>query len=469
MIFSRRAALLLILMVTSVLCLFSKLHEGNLPSWDDAYYAQKAKEMLNSGDLWTSTIAGKPRFDNPPAFFWAIAASYKVFGVNEFGARFPSALAAVLGIFGVLFLFELLFGTRVGFLAALILNFTTVYLKYGRHCMIDVSVAAAGVWCFYFFWRGLKQPNLLLVAGAVGSYIMASKSLFGALPLVVLFLHLVITRSWWVFAWWQLWAALALYVAPYTVWALVEQARHGAAFVDAHFIKLMFNLARAKSSNDNVWDYLVVLLKYFPVFLPFMIYGIWLAFKSKDAQRASFLFALNFFFTFFILLSIQGTTKTWYFIPALPACAGLAALGLDRVLKKVSLESIGRVAAGLALALFLIFHLTPVRLGSPRAVDIRRLAPYVRAAGDQGFKLFALKQDYFGLNNSLLFYSDQAATVIQENDLLELAKQQRVVVLMSPLDLATAQEINPQLQVVRRTGELVMTSDEPLNQEEIYQ
>jgi len=60
----------------------------------DARYAEIAREMLFSGDWVTPHLLGLPYFQKPPLSFWLIASGLKIFGINEWGARFFQALAA---------------------------------------------------------------------------------------------------------------------------------------------------------------------------------------------------------------------------------------------------------------------------------------------------------------------------------------------------------------------------------------
>jgi 4-amino-4-deoxy-L-arabinose transferase-like glycosyltransferase len=61
----------------------------------DGQYAGAAREMMARGDWLTPTQDGIPRLQKPPLVYWCEALSMSVFGVNEFGARFPVALATV--------------------------------------------------------------------------------------------------------------------------------------------------------------------------------------------------------------------------------------------------------------------------------------------------------------------------------------------------------------------------------------
>src|SRR6266481_2807056 len=78
---------------------FQKLGSSALIGWDEAIYAQIAKQShspfvltwlgninLNNHQLW---------FEKPPLIIYLIQISYKVFGVNEFAARFWPALFAL--------------------------------------------------------------------------------------------------------------------------------------------------------------------------------------------------------------------------------------------------------------------------------------------------------------------------------------------------------------------------------------
>ena len=62
----------------------------------DATQAQIARTMLDSGDWVTARINGVIYVEKPPLKYWLIALSFRVFGVTDWAARIPTALAAVL-------------------------------------------------------------------------------------------------------------------------------------------------------------------------------------------------------------------------------------------------------------------------------------------------------------------------------------------------------------------------------------
>ena len=62
----------------------------------DAVQAQIARNMLQSGDWVTARLDCIPYLEKAPLKYWMIAGSFLVFGVHDWAARLPVALATVL-------------------------------------------------------------------------------------------------------------------------------------------------------------------------------------------------------------------------------------------------------------------------------------------------------------------------------------------------------------------------------------
>src|SRR5262249_12864963 len=61
-------------------------------SYHEAFVAQGAREMLDSGAWANPTIGGRPWLEKPPLPWWLVVAAGRVAGgVDEAVARFPSA------------------------------------------------------------------------------------------------------------------------------------------------------------------------------------------------------------------------------------------------------------------------------------------------------------------------------------------------------------------------------------------
>ena len=90
------------------LLFFPFLGSVHLFDWDEINFAESSREMLVSGNYFQVQINFEPFQEKPPFFFWIQLVSMKIFGINEFAARFPNAL---FGIFTLITIFNI--GKRV--------------------------------------------------------------------------------------------------------------------------------------------------------------------------------------------------------------------------------------------------------------------------------------------------------------------------------------------------------------------
>jgi 4-amino-4-deoxy-L-arabinose transferase-like glycosyltransferase len=88
---------------------------------DEPRNSQCGREMLDRGDWIVPTFNGQLRTDKPILLYWAMLAVYNVFGVSEFAARLPSALAGVGTVVLTYHLGRLLLDRRSGLFAACLL------------------------------------------------------------------------------------------------------------------------------------------------------------------------------------------------------------------------------------------------------------------------------------------------------------------------------------------------------------
>ena len=111
----------LLLLGLSAAVFFVNLGAARLWDIDEAIFSQAAAEMNERGDYVVPYFNHQLFPDKPALMYWGMISAYKVFGVNEFAARFWSA---VFGLGAVLLTYQLgrrLFSPRVGFWAGLIL------------------------------------------------------------------------------------------------------------------------------------------------------------------------------------------------------------------------------------------------------------------------------------------------------------------------------------------------------------
>jgi 4-amino-4-deoxy-L-arabinose transferase-like glycosyltransferase len=129
---------------------------------DEPRFAEASREMIQRSDYVVPYFNNQLRLDKPPLTYWAQVASYRIFGENDFAARFPSAIAAALLAVTIPFRGLRIGGQRVGWRAAIIF---TLCLQ----TFIHAKAAVADMWLALFVstahWSGLE----LLRDGLSGS------------------------------------------------------------------------------------------------------------------------------------------------------------------------------------------------------------------------------------------------------------------------------------------------------------
>jgi 4-amino-4-deoxy-L-arabinose transferase-like glycosyltransferase len=144
---SRRILVYTGIVVITSLFLLPFLGSVHLFDSDETNYAETAREMIVTGDYLTVQVDFEPFPEKPPLFFWLQAISMKIFGINEFAARFPNVLCGIVSLMMLYFFGRKIYGHRFGLLWI---------LSYG-----------AAILPFFFFKSGIIDPwfNLFIFIG----------------------------------------------------------------------------------------------------------------------------------------------------------------------------------------------------------------------------------------------------------------------------------------------------------------
>jgi hypothetical protein len=230
-----------LLIACAALILFARAGALPLANYDDAYYAEKAKQMLRTGDWLTPRFAGVERLDNAPLFLWLMAGSFAVLGVNAFAAVLWSALAGVACVFLTYRLAQRLgFDVFESWVSGIVLLGTGYFLKYANHAMFDVFMTGLFLMALLAYRRAWEGERLAWVAvGALTGLGVLTKSALGLFPFAVIALHVTwsrrVRRAWQTGAWW----------APLTVFAVIapwyghQLLTHREAFLREHVAWLL--------------------------------------------------------------------------------------------------------------------------------------------------------------------------------------------------------------------------------------
>jgi 4-amino-4-deoxy-L-arabinose transferase-like glycosyltransferase len=123
-------------------------------TYHEAFVAQGAQEILESGRWWYPTIGGLPWLEKPPLPFWlAAGCGWLTGGVTPMAARLPSALAALGLVLGVALLAARHYGGSIGVLAGAVQATTAWTVLRGRLAEADMLLACLVTWTLLAFDR----------------------------------------------------------------------------------------------------------------------------------------------------------------------------------------------------------------------------------------------------------------------------------------------------------------------------
>lgn len=309
------------LVILAISMLFGRLGRSAL-HFDEAIYAQVSKEMIERNEWLTPHWNGQQWFHKSPLFFWLTALFFKFAEVNEFWARFASALSGL----GVLLLSYLIarriYNHAAGVLAVLILLSSQLFVFYARAGTTDTMLTLFVLLSAYAYLKTEDDDRFWLLAGAACAMALMVKGAAGMIaPMVLLLTALVernllaALRSKW------LWMGIGLGVLIVLPWHLFMYRQHGEAFLNAYIFSHVINRARSNLNEfQRGYGYYFSVLRnfFFPwiLILPF-------ALLLKRGRRSAVAVILGV--TVFILYTIAQTKFQWYILPAIPAFAIIVA------------------------------------------------------------------------------------------------------------------------------------------------
>lgn len=168
---------------------FYHLNYSTLSAWDEAWYGVIARDMLANGNFLKMHFNSLPFFDHPPAGFWFMALSYKLFGISEFSTRLPSVLFGI-GSIALTYLISLrLFKSKTqAFVAASILGTCVWFVLRVRSGNLDSPFAFFYLLTIYCSLRSRANFRWFVPTMISFALLFMTKTLVGASAIALVLL-----------------------------------------------------------------------------------------------------------------------------------------------------------------------------------------------------------------------------------------------------------------------------------------
>jgi 4-amino-4-deoxy-L-arabinose transferase-like glycosyltransferase len=362
----RRNTVLTLMLALLLITFYVQGATSPLDGTDDGRDAQITREMLARGEWVLPYFNGSPLPWKPMLYHWVSgAASLPVGDVNEFTARLPSILAALLCGLVTFDLGRRLFGSRrAGLLAATVLLTSSLFLRKAVSAQYDMTLTGFTTLAIYAFFRStqVRSPRAalafsMLFYAAMGLGTLAKGPVGFLVPAMVAIAHHLSRREWLGILRTRPWWGMVVFLAIAAPWYAATYVRGGKAFFDEIFWHQNFTrFTQAFDHQHGPWFYVVEFMGGslpWSLFLLPAIPALFLRARRhapparmpgdpsarvippRMRRRSRALFPLVWFVVIFAFFSVSSSKRPNYVLPLYPAAALLVAGYVEAVLRTV--------------------------------------------------------------------------------------------------------------------------------------
>jgi 4-amino-4-deoxy-L-arabinose transferase-like glycosyltransferase len=304
----------------------------------ECFVSVTSREMLEKGNWVLPTFNNQPRLQKTPLSYWLVAGLAKVTGrVDEFTARLPSAVFAVLSVCVIIYFVGQWLSFRTALVCAGVWATSFGYIRYSHNARPEMVLTFFVVLCFLSFYSAITAQSrkrqiaymiVFWVSFGLGNLAKGP----APIPLVL--------------------APLFFYVAIFRQWRQVPKLLPVAGVLILLAIMLPWPIAAAYKVNwdivawkrefvDRFFGGLDPLKKPFYYYLPqmFMFAVPWVAFlpmaiaapfyRIWGRKQAVMQFLWVWFVADMAFLMLSGGKRQHYIIPIMPAMAILMGILMD--------------------------------------------------------------------------------------------------------------------------------------------
>lgn len=256
--------------------LFPFLGWVNLFDWDEANFAEIAREMILTDNYLQPQINYLPFYEKPPVFIWMQVISMKLFGISEYAARFPNAILAIFQAIAIYRIGTSLENQKFGITWVLCYFGSLLPFLYTRTGLIDPWFNFFMFLGLFFYhqlclknnssWTWKMLLNLLLSSLFVGLAVQTK----GPVALIIVWGTVGIYFLFSRFSFFPGWSGLVVWIGSTIVfsslWFIYETSIHGTNYLFEFFkyqVRL-FSTEDALHGGPVYYHFLVLLLGCLP-------------------------------------------------------------------------------------------------------------------------------------------------------------------------------------------------------------
>ena len=331
-----------ILLVCGVLLLAAvsaswTISEGTLGN-HECFVSITAREMLASGDWVWPTCNGEPRLVKTPLSYWLVAGLAKITGrVDEFTARLPSVVSAVLSVAAILYFVNYCVSFRTALICAAVWATSLNYIRSAHNARPEMAMTFFIVLAFLSFYSAvIAQSRKRQIVYAIIfwlSFALANLAKGPApLPfiLIPLFFYIAIFRKWRILPKLLPIIGPLIFLGIVLPWplAIAHKLNWDMRLWKTEFVDRF--LGEYRPGGKPFYYYSFIMFQFivpWVVFLPMALvapfYRVW------NKKRFLMQFLWLWFVVGIVFLTICGGKRQHYILPLMPAMAILIGILIE--------------------------------------------------------------------------------------------------------------------------------------------
>jgi 4-amino-4-deoxy-L-arabinose transferase-like glycosyltransferase len=381
--------------MTAMLYLF-KIQVNDIWTENESFYAEAVREMFERNNFIDITYNYAPRFQKPPLTYWLIAASTKLFGMNELAIRLPIVLLAFGTALLTWSMTKRLYGEKTALLA-FVMEAISIQVVAGKHYASPeiplLFFFTLTLWLFLKWELTGKKSYISMSAVALGLTVLTKGYPYLVVITGIMALYLLLQSKLEIPAFVEKLRNMnpPLFVAIVALtglgWYAVMFLRNGEAYMSVLNRETIERAVSQKSSGivESLLFYPGVMMWSFfpystilPLAIPYYI--------AKPRKMQEVLFAVSWFLVMLVVFTAAKGKLPTYFIQANPALAILCSHFIMSWTPKSTLSRsflavvlILPALAGIVLSAILVkvFGLSPLFYALPTAALLLLSLPFM--------------------------------------------------------------------------------------------
>lgn len=171
----------------------------HLFDWDEINFAEIAREMIVTKDYLNVKVNYLPFHEKPPLFMWLQVLSMKLFGINEFAARFPNVICGLITMFILFLIGKKLVDNKFGYLWIITYCCSFLPFFYFKSGIIDPWYNLFIFLSLYFiikYFESLKSLEIVFSAFFCGLALLTKGPVAILILLLTTIIYCYFSKEW---------------------------------------------------------------------------------------------------------------------------------------------------------------------------------------------------------------------------------------------------------------------------------